>query len=363
MYWKITAFFLLANLSAAAQFHQPVFPNLAGQELLDSLASAFHPVFSMPQAQSRDTLFAKIYNHDDSLTCVYSGYTIWLDPAQDPTQAAFQNGGANAINTEHTYPQSLGASGQAEGDMHHLYPSRMDVNAARGNSPFAEIPDNETEEWFYQNQKMSAPPASNIHRYSEKKADLFEPREDHKGNVARAMMYFYTMYKEQADLENSEFFESQRQTFCDWHFLDPVDELEWNRTWLIADYQQQPNPFVLDCTLAQRTYCQQFGQECTPSSNGQLEQTKPAFELAQNAPNPFRQNTTFRWRLDKACHVRLEIFNVLGEKTDAPVDEWQSPGWHELKWEKAEGMQAGLGFYRLVLLSENQVTVQKMVIW
>ena len=115
---KINAvlFFFFLTLGASAQ-QQPVFSNLSGPELLDSLVSAFKPAISMPQAQARDTLFGKIDNPDDSLTCVYTGFTIWLDPTQDPTQAAFMNNSPDAINTEHTYPQSLRASGLAEGDL------------------------------------------------------------------------------------------------------------------------------------------------------------------------------------------------------------------------------------------------------
>ncbi|MFQ5447450.1 MAG: endonuclease, partial [Saprospiraceae bacterium] len=262
--------FVCITVQMSAQQHQDVFPGLSGQELLDALVSEYKPTQLLPQAQARDTLFGKIDNHNDSLTCVYTGFTIWLDPAEDPTQAAYMNGGPDAINTEHTYPQSLGATGAAAGDMHHLYPTRADVNAGRGNSPFAEIPDSETDEWYYLNQSQSSVPVSNIDLYSERTGTLFEPREDHKGNVARSMMYFYTMYKAQADQAGPVFFEVQRQTLCAWHFLDPVDETEWNRTWKIAEHQSgKPNPFVLDCTLPERTYCGEFGMTCTVATSEQ----------------------------------------------------------------------------------------------
>ncbi len=324
---------------------------------------AWFPEIVMPQAQSRDTLFAVIYNHDDSLTCIYTGYTIWLDPAQDPTQAAFQNNGPDALNTEHTFPQSLGASGLAEGDMHHLYPSRADANADRGNSPFAEIPDEETETWYYQSQQTSAIPAASVRdRYSEKKGDSFEPREDHKGNVARAMFYFYTMYKEQADLENSTFFESQRQTLCNWHFLDPVDETEWNRTWLIAQYQATPNPFVLDCTLPQRCYCEEFSQLCTLDATSENIENQ-FLTLSQNAPNPLVGHTNFLWELKKAGQVRLEIYDPFGRKVETPLDEWQAAGKHEFFWKKNPALPAGTAFYKLTFAADNQsFTASRMMV-
>ena len=64
---------------------------------------------------------------------------------------------------------------------------------ARADFPFAEIPDNETDTWYYLTLTLNTIPSSNIDLYSERRNGFFEPREDHKGNVARAMFYFYTM--------------------------------------------------------------------------------------------------------------------------------------------------------------------------
>lgn len=341
------AFFLFVE-TALAQ-HHPVFPGRYGQELLDSLAVAYKPVFSMPQSQARDTLFGKIYNQNDSLTCVYTGFTIWLDPTQDPTQAAFMNGGPDAINTEHTYPQSLGATGLAEGDLHHLFPTRADVNAARGNSPFTEIPDEETQEWYYLNQKTTTIPTTNIDLYSERKGDLFEPREDHKGNVARAMFYFYTMYKAQADLANPAYFESQRQTLCEWHYLDPVDGLEWQRTWHIAQYQAKPNPFVLDCTVAARSYCSDFGNFCETTGSDDLAGEVPLRSVV--VPNPVRESAHFVFSLHRPGKVRLEIFNWTGSVIEMVELGHRTAGEHRYFWQKNAALPPGPAFYRIVVES------------
>ena len=57
------------------------------------------------------------------------------------------------------------------------------------------------------------------------------------------------------DVANDEFWELQKETLMDWHYYDEADEMETDRTWKIADYQDGlPNPFVLDSTLARRIW-------------------------------------------------------------------------------------------------------------
>ena len=52
-------------------------------------------------------------------------------------------------------------------------------------------------------------------------------------------------------------FEEQKDILYDWHQNDPINQSEINRTWEIADYQDYPNPFILDETLVQRCYFEQ----------------------------------------------------------------------------------------------------------
>ncbi|NUO01098.1 MAG: endonuclease [Saprospiraceae bacterium] len=331
-----TAFLFFAFQSTS----QTIFPALNGVELLNTLALHYKPVTVLPFNDARDTLFSRIYAHNDSLTCVYTGMTIYLNPALDPTVAAFGDGGVNGINTEHTYPQSKGAeTGNPRADMHHLYPTRVEPNATRGDFPFSEIPDNQTEEWFYLNQKQTNIPTSNIARYSEYKDYVFEPREDHKGNVARAMFYFYTMYKAEADLADNAYFESQRLTLCNWHQLDPADQIELTRTWAIAGYQDgKPNPYVLDCTLARRAYCPGLPVECfSPTASRDLEKIE-WFTLESNAPNPFERATDIRFHTSRACRVEIEVFDLTGRRITLLSNEHYVPGYYTIPFVNETGV-------------------------
>ena len=263
-------FYFFPSSNAFCQGFQVVFPGLTGDELIDSVARNYRPATVLDYANSRDTLYARILAiDDDSLRCIYSGHTLYLDPTQDPTQYVFQNGGTNGMNTEHAYPQGKGAvpGTNAHSDMHHLYPTRIAVNDARADKPFAEIPDPQTQKWFLNNQVYTSIPSQNIDLYAESGSMAFEPKEASKGDIARSILYFYTVYRSQANAADPDFFNIQRAALCQWNAQDPADSAELKKTWRIAAYQDgKPNPFVVDCTLASRSWCPEVPANCLSST-------------------------------------------------------------------------------------------------
>ena len=232
-------------------------PGLYGEELFDLVIDEYKPQSTLGYGPARDIMYSVIdLQENNQLSGVYSGYTITLDLSQDPSSNAYSQG----INCEHTWPQSLGAGSEPQrSDMHHLFPCKDNVNSSRGNSPFAEISDSETDIWYRNNYSQNNIPTVFIDEYAEKhhssNNDRFEPREGHKGNTARSMFYFYAMYNDDAD---DNFWVIQKDELLQWHYTNPVDDGEYNRTWAIADYQDYPNPFVLDSTLARRLWFQFF---------------------------------------------------------------------------------------------------------
>ncbi len=282
----ILVLLLCASGTIYSQYdHSAVHPNKDGAALESALQSDFRPNTVLDLSDAKDVLYSTIYLENDSVSCVYTDLTKYLDPNEDPSQYLFQNGGNDDINLEHSYPQSKGAnSGNAQSDMHHLFPTRVPVNSARGSEPYMELPDSETQTWYYQARSESAIPTLDKDLYSEDNTIGFEPREDFKGNVARAYFYFYTIYRSRAQAADPDFFESQRSTLCDWHELDPVDSLEWLRTYRIAEYQEdKPNPFVLDCSLA-RLYCGGVGASCKTVST--ITPQRPGIQLKNTLVYP-----------------------------------------------------------------------------
>ncbi|MEL6865106.1 MAG: endonuclease [Bacteroidota bacterium] len=350
MRYSLAVLILVAGLAqnGKAQYHLPLFPELEGEALTDELAANYRPFNVLDYSRARDTLFRVVYGLNDSLSCVYSGHRLYMNPNIDPTDAVFLSGQDNGINTEHTWPQSLGAgSGFARSDMHHLFPTRVRVNGDRGSLPFGESNDSETEKWYYKTQSLSSIPSQNIDLYSELATDRFEPREDHKGNVARALFYFYTIYRAQA---NQNFFQQQRETLCQWHLDDPVDELEWQRTFRIAQYQDgKPNPFVLDCTLPERSYCSDLDLFCQPTATSTTEITRPNIAL-HVFPNPATTHTTFAYQLPQDAMVQLKVMDTMGRTMAVLANERQGAGDHTLEWQLERELSAGLYF---VLLEVN----------
>jgi len=247
---------LLLLLFSISYSQEIIGEGLSGQPLLDYVVNNYKTTTTLGYNTARDTLYSTIdLQEGNQLSCVYSGYTITLDTTQDPSTDAYNQG----INCEHTYPQSMGASEEPQkSDMHHLFPCKSNVNSSRGNDPYAEIPDEDTDTWYRNDYSQDTIPIEYIDEFAEKdnppdpNNEVFEPKENHKGDASRAMFYFFAMYNDVAD---TNFWNEQRDVLLDWHYYDEVDDWELNRTWAIASYQEnQPNPFILDSSLARRIW-------------------------------------------------------------------------------------------------------------
>ncbi|MBA66077.1 MAG: hypothetical protein CMG55_09785 [Candidatus Marinimicrobia bacterium] len=257
---------------------------MVGQQLLDYVVDNYKTSTTLGYNNARDILYGTIdIGEDNELSCVYSGFTITLDITQDPSTNAYNQG----VNCEHSWPQSMGADEEPQkSDLHHLYPCKANVNSSRGNHPYAEIEDEITDTWYRNDYSQESIPLEFIEEYAEKLnggEPVFEPREDHKGNASRAMFYFFAMYQDDAD---TNFWSFQKHTLLDWHYLDPVNEMELERTWLIASYQEdQPNPFILDSSLARRIWFVENNGGANPPDTFSLIMPYNHMEILSLLPN------------------------------------------------------------------------------
>jgi len=257
----LLATFIVSAGNLHAQTQTVIGEGLTGQALLDYVVANYKPSTTLGYDRARDTLYKVIdLQSGNLLTCIYSGFSITLNTELDPSTDAANKG----INCEHSWPQSKGADAEPQqSDMHHLYPVKDNVNSSRGNNPYMEIPDANADVWFRNAVYQYTMPTSNLEEWAEKENNTptgFEPRHASKGNVARSTFYFFAMYQAAAD---TNFWNQEKDVAYLWHYADPVDQDEYNRSYRIAAYQNnKPNPFVLDSTLARRIW---FSGGYTPS--------------------------------------------------------------------------------------------------
>lgn len=70
------------------------------------------------------------------------------------------------------------------------------------------------------------------------------------------------------------------------------------------------------------------------------------YVLYQNQPNPFNPTTTFRYAVPKSGHVKLQIFNVLGQEVATLLDEQLPAGDYSVSWDAGQ-YASGVYLYRL----------------
>lgn len=84
-----------------------------------------------------------------------------------------------------------------------------------------------------------------------------------------------------------------------------------------------------------------------------------AFALHPNYPNPFNPSTTIRFDVPEPSHVKLVIYNALGQVVEVLVDERLTPNTYEVTF-NASNLSSGLYLYKLV--ADGYVSTRKMLL-
>ena len=124
--------------------------------------------------------------------------------------------------------------------------------------------------------------------------------------------------------------------------------------WLAALHFEPLTPEARGFFRIRDAVVEQVGGELVqPRRLGQLEArwAPRAFALHANYPNPFNPSTAIRYQLAAASQVRLELYDVLGQKVRTLVHEVQPAGYYQVAWdslnEAGAPVAAGVYFYRL----------------
>ncbi len=99
------------------------------------------------------------------------------------------------------------------------------------------------------------------------------------------------------------------------------------------------------------TYVFNITDNATAVDDGQGLAVPAEFALEQNYPNPFNPTTSISYVLPHNAHVKVAVYNVLGEEVASLIDEQQSAGKHSVIWngtaDNGDTVPSGIYFYRL----------------
>lgn len=104
----------------------------------------------------------------------------------------------------------------------------------------------------------------------------------------------------------------------------------------VYPYHCTPHPFMVDTIVVGTP----TGIDDQPSS------IPDQFELSQNYPNPFNARTAIEYSLPQDSHVRIVIYNLLGQNIKTLVDQSKPAGSHLALWD-ASNVPTGVYFYRI----------------
>jgi hypothetical protein len=79
----------------------------------------------------------------------------------------------------------------------------------------------------------------------------------------------------------------------------------------------------------------------------------------ENYPNPFNAATTINYGISEACHVRIDLFNMMGQHLETLIDSYKQPGTYSAVWH-ASDFASGAYFYKIT--TESQALTRRMML-
>lgn len=256
---------------------------------------------------SRDTA-----NNERVVTCVYSGENkVYTEPFDWTT---------NGFSREHTYSHNWMPTNPAQllpeyEDYHHLFPTNQNnANATRSNYPLGEVI---TASTTYLEGKLGLNAKGEI---------VYEPRDSHKGDAARAIMYVATCYTTvggnswalRNPISGTIDYGQNQNILKTWNFQDQPDAWEIARNDFIESIQGNRNPFVdsiqFACYIDFATMTKLSGPNvpCDAEVLGITDDQKNNDQM-QITPNPSNGNFVVNYTSAKNQKVSVKLIDMLGQ--------------------------------------------------
>ena len=83
-----------------------------------------------------------------------------------------------------------------------------------------------------------------------------------------------------------------------------------------------------------------------------------------NSPNPFNPNTVIKFEILEDSRIKLEVFNITGQKIKQLVDDDLRPGIYSVTWNGQDnnGQEVGSGIYFYRLSVDGRSVSRKMLL-
>lgn len=289
-----------ASATFLADLHTKIYPHT------HLFYSNYGPAVVTPFA-SRDTT-----GDQRVLTCVYSGENkVYTEPFDWTT---------NGFSREHTYCHNWMPTDPAQGleeyeDYHHLFPTNQNsANGVRSNYPLGEVV---TATSTYLEGKFGL---------NAKGETVYEPRDSHKGDAARAIFYEATCYTTiggnswalRNPISGTIPYGQNQNILKTWNFQDQPDAWEIARNDFIESIQGNRNPFVdsiqFACYIDFATMTKLSGPNvpCNAEVLGIADAQKNNDQM-QITPNPNNGNFVVNYTSAKNQKVSVKLIDMLGQ--------------------------------------------------
>jgi len=188
------------------------------------------------------------------VNCVYTGipyiynggFVWWTGQSGNPANLTREHTFAQSwmpSNTGGSWPSLGGRELPEFNDMHNLFPAdQANANGRRSNSPFGVVV----------TPTFTSPTGEGKVGRDSNGQTVYEPKGDHKGDVARALMYMSVCYNGIRG-QNWRFPATQSPAvLMQWHLQDTVSDFEIARHEYVFSQQRNRNPFIDNPTWSNR---------------------------------------------------------------------------------------------------------------
>ena len=278
------AFYSMMSLSLFAEsMPEGYYSGANGKQdgaLKDALKSAIRDHTAIPYGNGANSTWGVFYysDRDEEGYCMDMYCDTWYK---------FSSPGSSVTgcNIEHSFAKSWwgGSNNDAYKDCYHLNPSNSTANSARSNYPLG-VPEKELK-----SNTGSLKVGKKHHPTMDVDFWVFEPKDEYKGDFARAYFYMATCYGHWSNgtydpvcsryqgwrldnkdvgskfaMQNDNYLEFQpweQEVLIQWHRQDPVSIKEIRRQDAVSDFQHNRNPFIDYPYLAEYIWGNRAGEE------------------------------------------------------------------------------------------------------